>query len=458
MSLLTQKNPFTGDVIETFTLDSIDQVNQKITSLCQSQLKWKQTPLQTRIEGVKNAMRYFEVNKQKISEDICEAIGRPLHQCFGEIRGFFERAEYLCSEASLALADDVFGDKPGFERKITHEPLGTIFVISAWNYPLLITVNSVIPALISGNTVLLKHSSLTPTIGRHFEKAFANINGIEPLLLQTVCTHETTGKIIENSPIDHVIFTGSVHGGQKITQHCAKRFFHPTLELGGKDAAYIHKDADVAAAAASVVDGAMFNSGHSCCGIERAYAHEDIYDSFIQECQKLIQAYQLGDPKNENTNLGPLAQAKSADFLQQQIAEACNSGAKVLCGGQIQHIQKGTFWSPTLVVDVDHSMGIMKEENFAPILPVMKVENENEAIRLINDCDYGLTTALFTRDPILARKWATQINTGTVFMNRCDYLDPALPWAGRKNSGIGSSLSKYSYKNLTRTKSIHFKL
>ena len=406
---------------------------------------------------VLSGLKYFEVNSEEIARDISEQMGRPLHQARGEIKGFFERANFLCGVAKETLAPDELRDKDGFQRSIAHVPLGTVFVISAWNYPLLITVNSVVPALLAGNAVLLKHSSLTPKIGAHFHKAFFQLGDYEGLFQNVIVDHKTTGEIIEKSRVNHVVFTGSVSGGKKILEHTSKRFMQPALELGGKDAAYVHSDADLNYAVNSIVDGAMFNSGQSCCGIERVYVHEKHYDAFIEKAAELVKSYKLGDPKDEKIDLGPLANPKAANFMQTQVDEAVERGAKILAGGKTVKIEKATFFEPTLVCDVDHRMEIMKEENFGPILPVMKVSDENQALQLINESDYGLTCALFTSDVKLAALMSEDIDTGTVFMNRCDYLDPALPWTGVKNSGCGSALSKYGFHAVTRKKSLHFK-
>lgn len=457
MAKLVCKNPFNNEVIGEFDYDTFEQAKAKVQTLTKNQVWWSEQSLAKRLSAVKEALQYFEKNREKVATDICEQMGRPLHQSRGELNGFFERANYLCSIAESTLRPDQFTDKPGFDRSIEHTPLGLIFVISAWNYPLLITVNSVVPALISGNTVLLKHSSLTPKIGKHFENAFGNLLG-KQVLSQVIVDHENTGRIIEELSINHVVFTGSVAGGHSILKHTSKKFMQPALELGGKDGAYVHKDANIQQAVDTIVDGAMFNSGQSCCGIERVYVHEDVYDDFVKRSQKLIESYRLGDPKNESTSLGPVAQPKSANHMKKQVDDAVKAGAKILSGGKIETINKGTFFQPTLLVDVKNDMQVMQEENFGPIMPVMAVKNVEEGIEKVNDSHYGLTAAIFTKDQGVARKFAEKANVGTVFMNRCDYLDPALPWTGVGDSGVGSALSKYGFYNVTRRKGLHFKI
>ncbi|MGE0526626.1 MAG: aldehyde dehydrogenase family protein [Bdellovibrionales bacterium] len=456
MAKLITKDPYSGKVTGEFEYESPAQAKAKADALMESQKLWRQRPFPERLRLVKEALSYFEQNRELIATDICEQMGRPLHQARGELNGFFERAHHLCAIAETVLRPDRYTDKLGFDRAIEHEPLGLIFVISAWNYPLLITVNSVVPALLAGNTVLLKHSSLTPKIGAHFEKAFGRLGGVQ-VLSHVIVNHDTTGGIIEESPIAHVVFTGSVAGGRKILAHTSKKFMMPALELGGKDAAYVHADADLQQAVDSIVDGAMFNSGQSCCGIERAYVHRPVYEEFLKRAEKLIRTYKLGDPKDESTSLGPVAQSRSLDEMKRQILEARENGATVLVGGEAEILGQGVFFQPTLICNVTNDLRIMQEENFGPILPVMAVDNLEEALELINDSTYGLTAAIYTRDVDVARRFARDANVGTVFMNRCDYLDPALPWTGVKNSGCGSALSKYGFYHLTRRKSLHFK-
>lgn len=457
MGSLDTHNPFTGEKLKSYAMDDLSSVQNKIKTARQSQKQWALLSLPERVKLVHQAAQYFETHKEQIAKDISLEMGRPLSQARGEIRGFFERTNYMCEIAAQALAPDVIEDSAKFYRAIEHVPKGLIFVISAWNYPLLVTVNSVVPALIAGNVVLLKHSSLTPAIGQHFAAAFSKIGKFEGLLQNVIVDHKTTGQIIEELPIDHVVFTGSVTGGRKILEHSAKKFMAPQLELGGKDAAYVDSDADLDYAVATVVDGAMFNSGQSCCGIERVYICADVHEQFVEKCKTLIETYKLGDPLDEKTSLGPLANAKSVDLMLKQIQQAVEHGARIITGGTDVKMGQGRFLKPTLLTQVKQSEEIVQEENFGPILPVIKVKDANEAIQLINDSPYGLTCALFTSDLKKAEDMARMIDTGTVFMNRCDYLDPALPWTGVKWSGCGSALSKYGFHSVTRLKALHFK-
>ncbi len=451
------KNPYSQETVGEYKADTFESAKTKFKVLQASQLKWKILTVQQRVDAVKAALNYFTQNKQTIANDISQQMGRPISQSPGEIGGLLDRANYLCDIAVETLSTKSLPEKPGFERAIAREPLGVIFVISAWNYPLLVTVNSVIPALLAGNTVLLKHSSQTPAAGKHFEKAFQSMAGVSGLLQQIVVDHKTTGQIIEDLDVQHVVFTGSVTGGRQILQHTSKKFMQPQLELGGKDAAYVAEDADIDAAAATVVDGAMFNSGQSCCGIERAYVHKTVYDQFIKRCLQVIAEYKLGDPMAPDTNMGPLVTEGAARYADTQVQEAIQQGAKILAGGHVKKISAGFFYEPTLVGDVKQNMALMQEENFAPILPVMPVNSLEEAVHFVNDSKYGLTSAIFTKDIQKAKAFAEGANTGTVFMNRCDYLDPSLPWTGVKDSGCGSALSHLGFLSVTRAKALHFK-
>lgn len=461
MEKLKTKNPFTGSVIKEYEFESLDQVQRKMDRALQAQKSWAKKPLRDRITLVEGALKYFEENKDTVAKDTSEQMGRPLTQIRGEISGLLDRGRYMCKIAEKTLSPEVIEDSEVFYRAIEHTPLGVIFVISAWNYPLLITINSVVPGLLAGNTILLKHSSLTPEIGFHFEKAFSQLSDTQDLLQSLVINHKTTGEVIENLPINHVIFTGSVSGGKKILEHSSKKFITPQLELGGKDAAYLDEDLapgkELDQAIASIVDGAMFNSGQSCCGIERAYVHEKHYLEFVEKAKSLIGDYALGDPLDKKTSLGPQANPKSIDLMLSQIEQAKSQGAEVICGGKDVFVGSARFMQPTLLVDVDQSMEVLQEENFGPILPVKKVKDMDEAIDCINDSKYGLTASIFTKNFEKAQRFSSGVHTGTVFLNRCDYLDPALPWTGIKDSGCGSSLSKYGFYGVTRRKSIHFK-
>lgn len=376
----------------------------------------------------------------------------------GELRGFAERARYMIEIAEAALAPLDPGPRQGFKRWIAREPLGLVLTIAPWNYPYLTAVNSVIPALMAGNAVLLKHSAQTLLVGERFQRAF---DGLPKGLFQNlVLTHEQTAALIASRAVDQVNFTGSVAGGRAIETAAAGRFLGVGLELGGKDPAYVRADADLAYAIETIVDGAFFNSGQSCCGIERIYVDARVYDAFVEGAVALTRQYVLGDPLDEATTLGPMVRAEAAGFVRGQIAQAERAGARALIDPKsFARDAAGTpYIAPQIVVDVTHDMSLMRDESFGPVVGIMKVDSDAQAVRLMNDSPYGLTAALFSRDIEAAEAIGREIETGTVFLNRCDYLDPALAWTGVKNSGRGATLSRVGYETLTRPKSFHFKL
>lgn len=442
-------NPFTGEPLRHFESTNVEH---QLNALRQRQASWRSTPLEDRIDYLLDALRYFEENCDAIGHDIAREMGRPVKQATGEVDGLLERARYLAEIAPSVLAPETVGEKPGFDRAIVHEPLGVVFIISAWNYPLLITINGVMASLLAGNTVLLKHASQTLSIGDHFERAFGDV------LAHAVTDHGTAGSLLRERRVDHAIFTGSVEAGRKVYLHAAQGLLDCQLELGGKDGAYVAADADLELAAATLVDGAMYNSGQSCCGVERVFVHADFHDAFVERCHKLIDDYVLGDPLDPATTMGPLALGENAQIMESQVADALAKGAKLITGGKRRTLDEATFFEPTLITGVTPSMTIMQEENFGPILPVMAVSNDAAAIERINDSHYGLTAIIFTQDADLAHHFAREAQAGTVFQNRCDYLDPALPWTGVKDSGIGSSLSRYGLLGVTRRKSRHFRI
>jgi len=332
--------------------------------------------------------------------------------------------------------------------------------ISAWNYPLLITVNVVVPAVLAGNAVVLKHAHRTALCGDAFARAFERAGAPENLVTAIDASHETCAQIIARPEIGYVSFTGSVRGGHEVYREGARRFIDVGLELGGKDPAYVAPDADLDHAIANLVDGAFYNAGQSCCGIERIYVHASLYERFVEGALAEVRKYRLGDPLESGTTMGPMAQADAPRKLAAQVEEARTKGGRVLCGGKPTHdaAGRGRFFDPCLVADANHSMhGLMVEESFGPIVGVQKVSDDDEAVRWMNDSPYGLTAAIWTRDQERAFRIGAQIETGTFFMNRCDYLDPMLPWTGVKDTGKGMSLSKYGFLPLTRRKSFHLR-
>lgn len=435
------------------------EIAATLKSAVAAQRAWKATPLAERARILNKAVDSFLTRKDVEAEEITRQMGRPIAQSPFEMRGFEERARYMIQIAPDALADIEAKDKPGFTRFIRREPLGVVFIVAPWNYPYLTSVNGVIPALMAGNAVVLKHSAQTPLCAERFQEAFDQAGLPKGLFQHLVLTHEDTAKVIGAPEVAYVNFTGSVAGGHAVQQAALGKFMGMGLELGGKDPAYVRADANLAHAVENLVDGAMFNSGQCCCAIERIYVHESLYDKFVDGFVDLTRKYKLGNPLDPQTNLGPMVRTSAAEFVRGQIDAAVRQGAKALVDPKLFPANKpGTpYLAPQVLVNVDHSMSVMSEESFGPVIGIMKVKSDDEAVKLMNDSKFGLTAALWTSDEKAAQKIGEQIDTGTVYMNRCDYLDPALAWVGVKDSGRGATLSRVGYEMLTRPKSFHLR-
>ncbi|HEX8825713.1 MAG TPA: aldehyde dehydrogenase family protein [Archangium sp.] len=459
MTTLTVDNPYTGDVACSVPLADEATVNTVLDQARAAARAARSTRLSERKVWCERMVAAMEARANDIALDISRMMGKPLGQARGEIRGMAERARYMISIADSALADLVLPDKAGFERRIVKEPLGVVLDLPAWNYPLLTAVNVVVPAVLAGNAVVVKHSPRSPLCGEHFARAFAEA-GAPPHLVQAMhCDHPTSERMMGDARVDHVVFTGSVYGGQRLIQAASKRFLHMGLELGGNDPAYVAADCDFDKTVENVVDGAMYNAGQSCCAVERVYVHRSLYKRFIEACEVLVRGYVLGDPLNDKTSLGPIAQPNHPAELEQLVEDARRKGARVVAGGKRTQVDgRGRFFEATLIADLDHSMRLMKQESFGPLLPIAPVDSDEEALAKMNDSELGLTASVWTKDRERAARFASQLECGTVYMNRCDSVDPALPWIGVKNSGRGHSLSTLGFDQLTRPKSIHFRL
>ena len=421
--------------------------------------RWRATPVAERCALLSRAVDALVARRDAIAREITLQIGRPIAHSPGEVRGLEERARHMLEAAPEALADIAPAPKPGFTRLIRREPLGLVLVLAPWNYPYLTAVNAIIPALAAGNTVLLKHSAQTPLVPERFQEAFDEAGLPAGVFQHLHLGHDTALRLAASGAARMVCFTGSVAGGRAVQEAAGHAFTATNLELGGKDPAYVRQDADLAHAVENLVDGACFNAGQSCCGIERIYVHERLYDSFVEGYVELASAYALDDPLDPATTLGPMVRAAAADFARGQVAEAVRQGARALIDtARFERDRPGSpYLAPQCLVDVDHGMRVMREESFAPIVGITKVRDDEEAVRLMNDSDYGLTAAIWTRDEEAAVRIGDRLETGTVFMNRCDYLDPALAWTGVKDSGRGVALSRLAYEHLTRPKSFHLR-
>jgi acyl-CoA reductase-like NAD-dependent aldehyde dehydrogenase len=396
----------------------------------------------------------------EIALELAWQMGRPVSQAPSEVKTCIDRATFMIAAAEEGLAPLDPGPKAGFKRYVTRVPLGVVFVIAPWNYPLLTAVNTVIPAIMAGNAVVLKHAAQTQLVAERFQQAF-DAAGLPAGVFQHLHIAGSTAENLVRDPrIAHVAFTGSVPVGHAVSRAAADRFISVGLELGGKDPAYVLADADIAYAAENLVDGAFFNSGQSCCGIERIYVHEAVYDEFVERAVALTNQYRLGNPTDPAVNLGPVVSPKAAAFIRAQVDEAMSQGADGLIQPQNFAADElgSPYMAPQILINVSHEMRVMTEETFGPVVGIMKVSGDEEALRLMNDSPYGLTAALFTRDLAAAEAIGARIETGTVFLNRCDALDPALPWVGVKDTGRGHTLSVWGYEHLTRPQSFHLKL
>ena len=425
-----------------------------------AQRSWQAESLDVRCAMLGRAVDAFVARATDIAPEISWQMGRPLRHAPGEVRGFEERARYMLSIAGSALAAIDPGAKAGFRRQIKRVPLGVVAVVAPWNFPYLTAVNAIWPALIAGNAVILKHSHQTPLCAERFAEALAAA-GVPPHVFQYLhLGHTDTSRLMADVRVASVCFTGSVAGGRAVVESTARGFATAGLELGGKDPAYVRADADLALAVDSLTDGAFFNAGQSCCGIKRIYVAAPLYQRFIDGLVELTMRYVLGSPLDADTTLGPLVRTAAADALRAQVRDAMGRGARQLIDQQrFTASRVGTpYLAPQVLIDVDHSMPIMREESFGPVVGIMRVNSDGEALKLMNDSDYGLTAAIYSMDAQCAETLGDQLETGTVFLNRCDYLDPALAWTGVKNSGRGCTLSRVGFEQLTRPRSYHFRM
>jgi acyl-CoA reductase-like NAD-dependent aldehyde dehydrogenase len=421
---------------------------------------WASLPLAARCVILEKAVDAFVAKSEEIAEEITWQMGRPISHSPGEVRGFSERARHMLDAAPEALAALRPAAKAGFQRQIKRVPLGVIVVVAPWNYPYLTAVNAVLPALIAGNTVVLKHSHQTPLCAERFLEAFVSAGVPAGVFQYLHLSHADTARLMADSRVAGVCFTGSVAGGRAVVAATAAGFATSGLELGGKDPAYVRADANLAQAIDTLTDGAFFNAGQSCCGIKRIYVAAPRYQEFVDGVVELTQRYKLGSPLDPETTLGPVVRTAAAEAVRAQVREAVAGGARQLIDeGLFAASMRGTpYLAPQVLIDVNHSMAIMREETFGPAVGIMKVASDDEALRLMNDSEFGLTAAIFSTDYARAEELGDSLETGTVFLNRCDYLDPALAWTGVKNSGRGATLSRVGFEQLTRPKSFHFKL
>ena len=448
-------SPIDGSVFAERPVLSVNEAEAVTRSAREAQHAWATRPLQERIDLVMASVAAVGAMNDEIVPELAHQMGRPIRYG-GEFGGFNERASHMAEIANDALANIDVSDDSDFQRYIRRVSHGVVLVVAPWNYPYMTAINTVAPALIAGNTVVLKHSTQTLLVGERMASAFHQA-GVPADVFQSIFVdHDTTSQLISTRCFDFVNFTGSVGGGQAMERAAAGTFTGVGLELGGKDPGYVMEDADLDAAVDTLIDGAMFNSGQCCCGIERIYVVESLYDQFVEKAVAIVNGYKLGNPLDPETTIGPMAHIRFANEVRGQIAEAISGGAKAHIATFAED-DGGAYLTPQILTNVTHEMRVMRDESFGPVVGIMKVQDDAEAIALMNDSEFGLTASLWTKDIERAQRVGDQIETGTVFMNRADYLDPALCWTGCKNTGRGGGLSVIGYHNLTRPKSYHLK-
>jgi len=458
MVMIQNISPIDGSVYAEREAMSLDAARAAVSKVRAAQKSWARRPLEDRVQLVLKGVARLNEMAAEVVPELAHMMGRPVRYG-GEFKGFNERSNYVASIAADALAPLVIEESGNFERRIEREAHGVVFVIAPWNYPYMTAINTIAPALMAGNTIAIKHAAQTLLVGERMVRAFVEAGVPDDVFINLFLDHQTTSALISESLFNFVNFTGSVEGGRAIERAAAGTFTGLGLELGGKDPGYVMEDADLDAAVDTLMDGATFNSGQCCCGIERIYVNETLYDAFVEKSVAWVSNYKLGNPLEQETTLGPMANKRFAKVVRQQVADAVAKGAKALVDPKLFAADDGesAYVAPQILVDVDHSMEFMTEETFGPAVGIMKVKSDDEAISLMNDSKYGLTASLWPQDAARAGRIGREIETGTVFMNRADYLDPALCWTGVKETGRGGSLSVIGFQNLTRPKSYHLK-
>ena len=460
MSELQVVTPIDGSVYVRRRLSPWNDVDAVLARADRAAREWRTVPLRERAETCSRFADRLAERADELGRELAWQMGRPVRFAPREVTTAADRARSMTALAPEALADvAVAAPSSDLELFIRREPLGVVLVVPAWNYPYLIAVNSVVPALLAGNAVVLKHSSQTPLVAERFGEAFAAAGLPQDVFQWLHAGHAETERAVADPRVGFVAFTGSVRGGHEMVQAAKERFVALGLELGGKDPAYVRADAELGHAIENLVDGSFFNSGQSCCGIERIYVHRDVYAPFVEGFAELTRRYQLGNPLDPAVDLGPVARAAHAAFVRDEIAAAVARGARSLVPESdfAAATPDGPYVGPQVLVDVDHRMSLMREETFGPVVGIMAVSGDDEAVDLMNDSPYGLTASIWTRDRDAALEIGPRIETGTWFMNRCDWLDPGLAWVGVKDSGRGCTLSKLGYEQLTRPKSYHLR-
>ncbi|KAL4985123.1 Aldehyde/histidinol dehydrogenase [Aspergillus falconensis] len=454
-------SPSTGKVLFEHPGATVEQVRQIAQASEDAFLTYRELSLGQRKAIVVKALEIIDSNKETLAHELSTQMGRPISYTAGEIDTMRKRANYLLDQAEDALKSIPGQEENGFKRLVKKAPVGPVLLATAWNYPYLITINALVPALLAGNTVILRPSPQTPLVGNRLLECFEK-GGLPKNVLQVVHlgAWEVLDEVVKIPQIKLVSFVGSTQGGLRLRQATAGRILPLNLELGGNDPAYVRADADLAYTAAQVVDGAVFNSGQSCCSIERIYVHVDVHDAFVAEVQKELANYKLGDPLDKATTTGPVISHQAVKNIQAHIDDALSRGAvdSTPNNPTFENLpSEGSFIAPRVLTNVSHDMRVMREETFGPVVPIMKVQSDDEAVALMNDSDYGLTASVWTKDIKAGEDLIERIEAGTVFINRCDYPSPDLAWVGWKNSGLGCSLGPQAFDAFYKLKSFHIR-
>ena len=450
-------NPANGAVITEVAEDGPAAVRTKYERARAAQPAWAAAPLRKRLTVIAAFRERIVAMQETLARTLTQEVGKPIRQSRNELKGLLVRLDFFLAEAARALRDEkVYADeKEKLEERITHEPLGVIANISAWNYPYFVGSNVFVPALLAGNTVLYKPSEFATLTGLHIEEMLHEA-GIPKDAFIAVVGAGATGAALLRQPVDGVFFTGSYATGAKIGAVTGRKMIKVQLELGGKDPVYVCDDVDIAAAAEAVADGAFYNTGQSCCAVERVYVHEKIHDAFVAAFVASVRGFRIGDPLDESTYIGAITRRPQLDVLARQVADAKRKGAKLLLGGRAIK-RKGNWFEPTVLSGVDHRMALMRDESFGPIIGIQKVKDDAEAVRLMNDTEYGLTAGVYTPDEKRARRILARVHAGSAYWNCCDRVSPRLPWSGVGHSGIGLTLSTYGIQTFTRPKAWHLR-
>jgi acyl-CoA reductase-like NAD-dependent aldehyde dehydrogenase len=449
-------NPATEQVIKEVKEDSAESLSRKHEQLRDGQVKWQSVSLEQRIDVMRRFSSLLERDIEALAAILTSEVGKPIQQSRNEVNGARSRIGWMTDNAKKYLSDEVMTLDGNLEERISYEPLGVVGNISAWNYPYLVGVNVFAPALIAGNSVLYKPSEFATLTGLEIQRLLYEA-GVPKNVFDVAIGGRETGETMLDLPLDGYFFTGSYKTGKYIYERVSKKMVPCQCELGGKDPLYVADDIEnISTVAVATADGAFYNNGQSCCAVERIYVHEKIYDEYVKEFVDEVKRWKTGRPEEPGVYIGPLTRKDQLNVLSDQIGQAVQQGATVLTGGKPVQ-QKGFYFEPTVLINVNHSMTIMTEESFGPVIGIMKVKNDDEAVQLMNDTAYGLTAAVYSRSLERARIILSRINAGTGYWNCCDRVSAAVPWSGRKNSGFGSTLSHIGLRAFTRPKAYHLR-